>query len=95
MDDLTQNFYGSYFLVKPIVDPNRDDMHFQFHARVHDESLISHLIQSKTQSQLPSSQKTWLEPSMEEDYPSIKIPKVLVDSRLTGISSVILTPIDA
>jgi hypothetical protein len=37
---------------------------------------------------MASSQKTWMEP--EDDFPSIKIPKVLVDSRLSGISEVIL-----
>lgn len=29
---------------------------------------------------MASSQKTWVDPS--DDFPSIKIPKVLVDSRL-------------
>lgn len=28
--ELTQAFYGSYFLIRPIIDSNTDDMHFQF-----------------------------------------------------------------
>ena len=36
---------------------------------------------------MASSQLTWME---GEEIPSIKIPKVLVDSRLRGIASVIM-----
>lgn len=73
-------------------------MHFQFYARVHDEGVLNSFIPQPTpkiQSQIASSQKTWNEPSLDEDQASIKIPKILVDSRLPGISNVVMQSSDA
>ena len=84
--DLNGAFYNSFFIVKPTVIQGTDDMIFQFCGKVSDPQITN---QGGPTPTMTESQMTWLEGTGGSDgtteLAGIKIPKILVDSRLQAI----------